>query len=102
MNRDIIIRARVTEDEMNIILEKALKSGRNVSELIRDSVLDKEIIIIPGLIEIEKELRYQGNNINQLTILARQGRISLVNFEPYMEVVKAVCQSVNSCLSHVR
>ena len=37
-----------------------------------------------------RELRYQGNNLNQLTVMARQGRITQVNYEPFTEVYRCL------------
>ena len=98
MARTEFIRIRVTPDEKKIITEKALSSYRLVSDYIRDCALDKEIIVIDGIDDIAKELRYQGNNLNQLTVMARQERITFVDFKPYMEVLKRVWQALNSCL----
>lgn len=33
--------------------------------------------------------------------MARQGRITQVDYEPFMEVYERVCQTLNSLLSHV-
>jgi len=98
MARTEFIRVRVTPDEKKIITEKALSSYRLVSDYIRDCALDKEIIVIDGIDDIEKELRYQGNNLNQLTVMARQERIAFVDFKPYMEVLQRVWQALNLCL----
>ena len=43
---------------------------------------------------------YQGNNLNQLTVMARQGRITQVNYEPFTEVYRNAWQTLNSLLSH--
>ena len=49
--------------------------------------------------ELARELRYQGNNLNQLTLLARQGRVEQINYEPFMEAYKNVWQALNSLQS---
>ncbi len=46
------------------------------------AALGKEVVALDGIGELAKELRYQGNNFNQLTMLARMGRVSMVNLEP--------------------
>ena len=48
-----------------------------------------------------RELRRQGNNLNQLVVMARQGHIELVNMEPFMEVYENTWQTLNSLLSRV-
>ena len=49
--------------------------------------------------ELLTELRRQGNNLNQLVILARQRRIELVNFQPFMEVYQDTWRALNLLLS---
>ena len=60
--------------------------------------------------ELLRELRYQGNNLNQLTVMARQGRITQVNYEPFyggvperMANIKfiAVSRSLSGILDYV-
>lgn len=48
-----------------------------------------------------RELRRQGNNLNQLAVMARQGHVELVNMEPFMEVYENTWQTLNSLLSRV-
>lgn len=45
-------------------------------------------------------LVYWRNNLNQLTVMARQGRITQVNYEPFTEVYRNAWQTLNSLLSH--
>ena len=43
--------------------------------------LQKEIVIIDGLDEVIRQQKGIGRNLNQLTVLAHEGRIQLVNLE---------------------
>lgn len=97
--RTRILKTRVTEKEYQAIMENCIKSGRTVSELLRESACEKEIIVLGGLKETLTELRRQGNNLNQLTVMARQERVQLTNFELFVEVYSAVWQVLNSLLS---
>ncbi len=69
------------------------------SEFVRTAALDKDVTVIQGTDALLSELRYQGNNLNQLTIMARQGQITLVDMEPFMEVYERTWQTLNSLLS---
>jgi hypothetical protein len=71
------------------------------SEFIRSAAMYHEITVINGLDELITELRRQGNNLNQLTVMARQGRIDFVDFKPFMEVYQQAWQALNSLLSRV-
>ena len=97
--RTRILKTRVTEKEYQAIMENCIKSGRTVSELLRESACEKEIIVLGGLKDTLTELRRQGNNLNQLTVMARQERVQLINFELFVEVYSAVWQVLNSLLS---
>lgn len=101
MAKDHFIRARVSGKEKEYILHKARTAYMTESEFVRTAALDKEITVIEGADALLSELRHQGNNLNQLTIMARQGQISLVDTEPFMEVYERTWQMLNSLLSLV-
>lgn len=101
MAREKFIRVRVTAEEKEIINHKAISSYRTPSDYVRECCLGKEIIVLDGLENLVTELRRQGNNLNQLTVMARQNRIQQVNFEPFMEVMTKVWQALNSLQSRV-
>lgn len=88
MARNEFIRVRVSAEEKEIINQKALSSYRTPSDYVRECCLDKEIIVLDGLHELVTELRRQGHNLNQLTVMARQERISFVGFEQFEEVYR--------------
>ena len=48
--------------------------------------MDKDVTVIDGVDDLIRELRRQGNNLNQLVVMARQGHVELVNMEPFMDV----------------
>ena len=63
--------------------------------------MDKDVTVIDGVDDLICELRRQGNNLNQLVVMARQGHVELVNMEPLMEVYENTWQTLNSLLSRV-
>ena len=73
----------------------------SISEFVRSSAMGREVTVLEGVDELLTELRRQGNNLNQLTIMARQGRIDMVDMKPFMEVYSETWQTLNSLLSHV-
>ena len=73
----------------------------SVSEFVRSSAMGREVTVIEGMDELLTELRRQGNNLNQLTIMARQGRIDMVDMKPFVEVYSETWQTLNSLLSRV-
>ena len=101
MAKTQFIRARVTGWEKDCIRRKAGAALMTESEFVRRAAMGQEVVVIDGMDEVLRELRYQGNNLNQLTVMARQGRITQVDYEPFMEVYERVWQTLNSLLSHV-
>lgn len=99
MAKNQFIRARVAPWEKYVISENARKARMTESEFVRRAALEKNVVVINGAEELITELRRQGNNLNQLTMLARQQRIELVNFQPFMEVYQNTWRVLNSLLS---
>ena len=87
MQKNQKINIRLTEKEKNIIESKAKKSNMTITKFIVSSCLKDKIIIVNGLDKIDSELRRIGNNINQLTKLANEKIITVVELkELRMEV----------------
>lgn len=101
VTRNLFVRARVADWEKHYIDSKAKKAGISESEFVRRAAMDKDVTVLPGVDELVRELRYQGNNLNQLTVMARQGRIRLVDLRPFLEVYQRTWQALNSLLSRV-
>ena len=102
--RDIQLKFRVTPQEREMIETKMAQFGTtNMAAYLRKMAIDGYVVKLdlPELRELVSLLRYSSNNLNQLTIMARQGRITQVDYEPFMEVYERVWQTLNSLLSHV-
>lgn len=87
MPKDKKINIRLTEKEKSIIESKSKKLNITITKFIISSCLKDKIVIINGLDNIDTELRRIGNNINQLTRLANEKIITVINLkELRMEV----------------
>ena len=81
------INIRLTEKEKSIIESKAKKLNMTLTKFIVSSCLKDKIVIINGLDKVDTELRRIGNNINQLTRLANEKIITVIDLkELRMEV----------------
>ena len=81
------INIRLTEKEKNIIELKAKKLNMTITKFIVSSCLKDKIVIVNGLDKVDSELRRIGNNINQLTRLANEKIITVIDLkELRMEV----------------
>ena len=87
MPKDKKINIRLTEKEKSIIEAKAKKLNMTITKFIISSCLKDKIVIINGLDKVDSELRRIGNNINQLTRLANEKIITVIDLkELRMEV----------------
>ena len=87
MPKDKKINIRLTEKEKNIIESKAKKLNMTIRKFIISSCLKDKIVIVNGLDKVDTELRRIGNNINQLTRLANEKIITVIDLkELRMEV----------------
>ena len=86
---------RVTPAELDFLQGKINGTNYKMSEFVRSSAFDKEIIIVDGAKELVRELKAIGRNINQLTVLSSQGLIKTVNFTSVNERLANIWQSLN-------
>ena len=86
---------RVNEKEYNKIKSKIENSKLNTSEYLLRTAMKKEIIVIDGLEEIIIQLRKIGNNLNQLTKLCKQGRLTNITLEDVKKEMKSIWQLLN-------
>ena len=87
MPKDKKINIRLTEKEKSIIEIKAKKFNMTITKFIVSSCLKDKIVIVNGLDKVDTELRRIGNNINQLTRLANEKIITVIDLkELRMEV----------------
>lgn len=77
--RNVPCYIRLTKTEADFYAEQAGSAGCSVSEYIRRSANGNQIIVIPGLKEMTKQMAKLGVNLNQLTMLAHQGKIREVD-----------------------
>lgn len=92
MPKDKKINIRLTEKEKNIIELKAKKCNMTITKFIVSSCLKDKIIIVNGLDKVDSELRRIGNNINQLTRLANEKIITVVDLKEVKVEVNNIWQ----------
>lgn len=70
------ITVRFTDDQFRTIAEKAEAAQMTPSAYIRAAAMRHKVTVVEGLREMVHEVRGIGRNLNQLTILANQGRFT--------------------------
>ena len=75
------ITVRLSPEESKSIEAKAETAHMALSTYIRACALRHKVVVVEGVKECNSELKAIGRNLNQLTVLAHEGRIQLVNLE---------------------
>lgn len=93
MKKDIHI--RISENNYRRLKRKSKELDITQTEFIEKFISNGQIIIINDLIEMQRQLRYIGNNLNQLTKLCHEGRIECLNLAEVKKEVSKIWQSLN-------
>lgn len=88
------IHIRFSEAELIYYVEQAKAAGCTMSEYIRRSANGNDIYVIDGLPELTKQIAKLGVNINQLTVLAHQGKIKEVDLFPCNDTLKQILKEL--------
>ncbi len=72
-----------------------------MTDYIIQCALGKEIVQVDGLEKILSELKAQGRNINQLTMLANMGRVSVVQSEDLIAAYSKLCSQLEKIAGEV-
>ena len=99
-NRTITIRC--TDDEYQRIHSKAQRNKLSLSDFVLRSALDKKIVVANGLNEVARQQKAIGRNLNQIAMLAYEGRLHSVRLDELIEQHKAVTQAVCDIAKEVR
>ena len=75
-NKDIRITIRLTPEQYESIRARAETAQMTPSAYIRAATMRHKIVVVDGLKELVHELKGLGRNLNQLTMLAHQGRFT--------------------------
>ncbi|MDE6433712.1 MAG: plasmid mobilization relaxosome protein MobC [Lachnospiraceae bacterium] len=88
------IHIRISEEEMVFYESQAKEAGCSVSEYVRRSANGNNVIIVPGMKEVARQIAKLGVNINQLATLAHQGRIKEVDLFACNDTLKQVLKKL--------
>lgn len=67
---------RLSEDEFIRVKNQVEKSELRQNEYLIRAILNKKITVVEGFEELKIELKRIGNNLNQLTRMAHEGRVN--------------------------
>lgn len=85
------ITIRVTPEEKMALQERMYEAvAPSMRQFVMDMCMNGEIVVNSDLRELNSELRYQGNNLNQLTRLAHQGRVKVIDLADLLSVYRKI------------
>ena len=87
---------RVTDAMDVLIRKKAADAGMSITDYIILCAIDKKVINYDGLRELTTQVKKLGNNVNQLLLLSRQGRINTVNLTATQEELKKIYELLST------
>lgn len=79
--KDTTFSIRISTDDLAIIKEKAKQARLSQSDYVTRCCLGKQVVVVEDLKDVLKQQRAIGNNLNQLTVLANMGRVSVANLD---------------------
>lgn len=79
MNKDTTFSIRISSQDLETIRQKAQQAHLSQSDYVTRCCLGKQIIVLDEGKDLLRALRAIGNNLNQQTVLANMGRVTVLN-----------------------
>lgn len=86
---------RMSKEEEKRVLLSLEATGLNFSDYVRKAINDHPVIVISGIRDLHMQVAKIGNNLNQLTMLAHEGRITSVNLAECLEMLQLTYDKLN-------
>ncbi len=93
-----LIAMRFTESDYNAIKRKANRANMNFTGFVTAAALNKPITVISGFDDVLREQKAIGNNLNQLTVLCRMGRIQCPDLKELTACHSGVMEQLSEIL----
>lgn len=81
-----------------LIRKKANDANMSITDYIVRCTIGKDVVNYDGLKELTTQVKKLGNNVNQLLILSRQGKINTVNLTATQEELKRIYELLSETL----
>lgn len=88
MKKENRITFRVTPEQYGSIAARAETAQMSVGAYVRAAAMRHKVVVVDGLKELTHELKGIGRNLNQLTILTNEGRITSVGLGETMRALE--------------
>lgn len=94
-----MVAMRFSPTDHTAIKKQAEKAKMNFTEFITLSALNKPIVIINGLDEVQKEQKAIGRNLNQITTLCNMGKINVPDLGEVKSGFSTIANKLNEILN---
>ncbi len=102
MARDRKKSIRMSTQEELTIKKKAMQADMDFSTFLRKAALEHPVVVIPGIRELYVQVARVGNNLNQLTMLCHQGKITCVELYQCQEMLENVYTELQKILQNIK
>ena len=86
---------RMTPEQKSMIFERVIQAGcPSINHFVVKMCSEGKIVSNEALREINKELHYQGNNLNQLTRLAHLGEIKVIDLSKLLATYENLLETI--------
>lgn len=89
-NKDIRLTIRLTPEQHDSIRVRAETAQMTPSAFVRAAAMRHKVTVVPGLKEATHELKAIGRNLNQLAILAHEGKVQFARLDEVYEKLSLV------------
>ena len=89
---------RFKESDYQAIKRKADRANMNFTEFVTSAAMNKPVTVINGFDDVFREQKAIGNNLNQLTVLSRMGRIQCPDLRQLITQHTAVLEQLSEIL----
>ena len=90
-----IVTARMMPEVKQRLQDRAWDANMTLTQYLIICGLGQEIVRVDGLDVVLSELKAQGRNLNQLTMLANMGRLTVLRSDELIESYAALCEQVS-------
>lgn len=100
--KDIRITIRLTPEQYESIRTRAETAQMTPSAYIRAAAMRHRVVVVDGLKELAYELKSLGRNLNQLTMLAHQGRFTAPDLHGMIQMLGRVYDKLDELAGQER
>ena len=84
----------MTPEDKQKIEQRATSAGMTVTDYLTTCALGKKIVRVDGLDTVLAKLKAQGRNLNQLTVLANMGRVTIIRGDELAGSYAHLCDEI--------